>query len=75
MENNNYITGDLKLSPKNNEQYRIDWGKVKTVEDCVLLLKCFVMAFASSADYEPAIYITNYSPIYESIKHLTMNED
>lgn len=50
------------------DSYELDFDKVKTVEDCVLLLKCFICGF--NKGYEPTIRIYNTSLMYEQMKHL-----
>mgnify|MGYP006939890040 CR=1 FL=1 len=70
----NTLNPHLTKQLVNECSYLIDWSKVKTVEDCVLLLKCLAMAVSNIEDHEPHLCITNYSLMYESMKHLTMDE-
>lgn len=50
------------------DSYQIDFDKAKTVEDCFLLMKCFINGCNSG--YEPTITIYNNSPYYGQMKHL-----
>lgn len=68
MDNNYTINTSSSLSFNNRKSYKIDCSKIKTVEDCVFLIKCCVMAFNSG--YEPDIQICEDSPMYEKMKHL-----
>lgn len=48
--------------------YELDFNKIKTVEDCVLLIKTMLSGFSNGT--EPKITIGNTSYLYEQMKHL-----
>lgn len=50
------------------DSYQIDFDKIKTVEDCVLLTKCFIASW--NCGYEPNISIYSNSLYYDQMKHL-----
>ncbi len=50
----------------------LDFSKIKTVNDCVLLLKAFICGF--NHGYEPKIIINDTSFLYEELKHLAKDE-
>lgn len=52
----------------NTESYSIDFNKVKTVEDCVLLIEALIRGY--SGGYKPDIIVTSESYLYEPMKHL-----
>ena len=71
----NYINNDDTLvfhmsEPTNS--YELDFSKIKTVNDCVLLLKAFICGF--NHGYEPKIIINDTSILYEELKHLAKDE-
>ena len=50
------------------DSYQIDFDKIKTIEDCVLLMKCFITGW--NRGYEPNISIYSNSLYYDKMKHL-----
>ena len=54
------------------DSYELDFNKVNTVEDCVLLVKTLMCGF--SQGNEPKITIGNTSPLYEQMKHLAKDK-
>ena len=58
----------LIIHKEPTESYELDFNKVKTVEDCVLLIKTLMYGF--SKGYEPRISITKESILYEQMQHL-----
>lgn len=68
--NSNYITNNNSLSfytQKPTDSYELDFNKIKTVEDCVLLIKTMLSGFSNGT--EPKITIGNTSYLYEQMKH------
>lgn len=61
-------TATLLIHEEPTESYELDFSKVKTVGDCVLLIKALTCGY--SKGYEPTIRIYNTSPMYEQMKHL-----
>lgn len=54
------------------EQYELDFDKIKTVEDCVLVLKAMLSAYCGGQ--QPRVIIGNTSRFYDEMKHLAKNE-
>lgn len=50
--------------PQPTERFELDFDKIKTIEDCVLILKSFMLPRCSK------IYIDNTYEHYEEMKHL-----
>lgn len=72
----NYITNDNSLSfytQKPTDSYELDFNKIKTVEDCVLLIKTMLCGFGNG--HEPKITIGNTSYLYEQMKHLAKDKE
>lgn len=59
-------------SPQPTEQFELDFDKIKTVDDCVLVLKAIM--FALNSGYDPKIYVNNTYTYYEEIKHLAKDD-
>lgn len=57
--------------PQPTEQFELDFDKIKTVDDCVLVLKS--MMFALNSGYDPNVYVNNTYTYYEEMKHLAKN--
>ena len=71
----NYIMNNDSFSfytQKPTDSYELDFSKIKTVNDCVLLLKAFICGF--NHGYEPKIIINDTSFLYEELKHLAKDE-
>lgn len=67
----NYVSNDNGFSfyvAQPTESYELDLNKIKTVEDCVLLVKTLMCGL--SQGHEPSITIGNTSPLYNQMKHL-----
>lgn len=72
----NYITNDNSLflyTQKPTDSYELDFNKIKTVEDCVLLIKTMLCGFGNGR--EPKITIGNTSYLYERMKHLAKDKE
>lgn len=71
----NYIMNNDSFSfytQNPTDSYELDFSKIKTVNDCVLLLKAFICGF--NHGYEPKIIINDTSFLYEELKHLAKDE-
>ena len=71
----NYITNTDSFSfytQKPTDSYELDFNKIKTVEDCVLLIKTMLCGFNHGS--EPKITIGNTSYLYEQMKHLAKDK-
>lgn len=74
MEDKNYIIdSSSSISFNNGESYKLDWSKIKTVEDCVLLIKCCLIGWSKGFEHDIRIYES--SPMYEQMKHLAVEEE
>lgn len=71
----NYVSNDNTLvfhMPEPTDSYELDFNKIKTIEDCALLVKAFICGF--NHGYEPTIRIYNTSYLYEQMRHLAKDE-
>lgn len=55
------------------DSYELDFDKVKTVEDCVLILKTILSCFGQG--HEPVININNTSYLYDKMRHLAKSKE
>ena len=55
----------LLFFPQPTEQFELDFDKIKTLEDCVLVLKNIMMCSEFSK-----VYVNNTCANYENLKHL-----
>ena len=72
----NYITNDNSLflyTQKPTDSYELDFNKIKTVEDCVLLIKTMLCGFGNGN--EPKITIGNTNYLYKQMKHLAKDKE
>lgn len=71
----NYITntdGFSFYTQNPTDSYELDFNKIKTVEDCVLVIKTMLSGFSHGS--EPKITIGNTSYLYEQMKHLAKDK-
>lgn len=75
MDSNYIINNDSFSFYTQNptDSYELDFNKIKTVEDCVLLIKTMLSGFSNGT--EPKITIGNTSYLYEQMKHLAKNKE
>ena len=72
----NYIMNNDSFSfytQNPTDSYELDFNKIKTVEDCVLLIKAMLCSFGNGR--EPKITIGNTSYLYEQMKHLAKDKN
>ncbi len=55
-----------------NESYELDFDKIKTVEDCVLVIKAMLSGLGNGN--QPTVNIGNTSYLYEQMKHLAKDK-
>lgn len=67
MENKKEGTGIIYYQQP-TEQFELDFDKINTVEDCVLVMRC-IMSFLSNG-YDSKVYVGNTCEWYEEMKHL-----
>ena len=74
MDSNYVINNDSFSFYTQNptDSYELDFNKIKTVEDCVLLIKTMLSGFSNGT--EPKITIGNTSYLYEQMKHLAKDK-
>ena len=58
-------TKELLFFTRPTEQFELDFDKIKTLEDCVLVLKNIMMFSEFSK-----VYVNNTCADYENLKHL-----
>lgn len=58
-------TKELLFFPRPTEQFELDFDKIKTLEDCVLVLKNLI-----TCNKFNKVYINNTCDDYEEMKHL-----
>lgn len=75
MDSNYIMNNDsfLFYTQKPTDSYELDFNKIKTVEDCVLLIKTILCGFSHGS--EPKITIGNKSYLYEQMKHLAKDKE
>ena len=75
MDHNYIMNNDSFLFYTQNptDSYELDFNKIKTVEDCVLLIKTMLCGFGNGR--EPKITIDNTSYLYEQMKHLAKDKN
>lgn len=54
------------------EIYELDFNKIKTVEDCVLVIKAILSGLSNG--HKSRITISNTNYLYDEMKHLAKDE-
>lgn len=62
-------TKELLFFPRPTEQFELDFDKIKTLEDCVLVLKNIMMCSEFSK-----VYVNNTCADHENLKHLAKDD-
>lgn len=54
--------------PQPTERFELDFDKIKTIEDCVLILKAMILCINGGRPC--TVCFDNTGPLYEEAKHL-----